>query len=975
LRLSTLKRRGIFRMLGFGFAALWLSAFVCQAQRYSFQEYTEGLGNLNVSSLAQDHAGFLWVGTENGLYRYDGHQFRRYDAADGLTTGIIENLYIGPDGTLWVGAMTGIYFQRRDGSFAQVQLPASTGPFEQHPGTNFTSNARDQVTVASRNGAFLLRRREGERWIAQAMHLEGKEISSVLYGPDGALWYGCDTDLCRMAGGRTTHLRSALGLPEQRWRQLLTDRNGGIWMRGSSHLGELLPRENRFELHDPPGKSAPMGYSALAEDAEGRILATQGATFGRWDGGRWRMVTASNGLARTDLSALFVDREGSVWIAGVGHGLKRWLGQDHWEALTVADGLADNLVWSSLRDSRGRLWIGTESGLDWIPKDGSAARAWQQAGIETARAGALAEGADGSIWMGSYLGNLLRIDPNTLLGTQWKLPEVYRILPMDGGGVHRLWVATSAGLYVMNTGAGPQVPQLVEDAAMVNAQQSFRDLSVDLNGHLWAVSEKGLYLLDESGWHAIARGPAPENMISIAADRRGNLWAASSFPGMVRLRIAGYRVVEAEHIGRPSILSDGVVAFKVDHRGWLWIGQDAGVTVFDGRSWRSFTQDDGLIWNDCDSNALTEDTDGNMWIGTSGGLSHLVDPGTLAVGAPSAPIFSQVKFGARAVADGLQIPWSASALSVSIASLDFREAHSIHIRYRLEGLESEWVETGQQSLLFARLAPGNYRLQAAAVNAATGAVSPVRELSFSITPRWWQGWWIWVLAALPVVAGIVLVFRWKTRAFLRRTRELERAVERRTQDLEQEKADLMRARDQMRHFAEHDDLTGLWNHRVIMKRLHQEVERAAREGTQLSVVLADLDHFKRINDTHGHPAGDLVLKEIGAIFMRSVRTYDWVGRYGGEEFLLIMPGSGFVSSRIRAEQLRAAVEAACIVDGDTNIQVTASFGVACRSSAADFESLIRAADAALYRAKDNGRNCVMTMEIDAVEETASRQEK
>jgi len=82
-----------------------------------------------------------------------------------------------------------------------------------------------------------------------------------------------------------------------------------------------------------------------------------------------------------------------------------------------------------------------------------------------------------------------------------------------------------------------------------------------------------------------------------------------------------------------------------------------------------------------------------------------------------------------------------------------------------------------------------------------------------------------------------------------------------------------------------------------------------------------------------------------------------------------------VSSRIRAEQLRAAVEAACIVDGDTNIQVTASFGVACRSSAADFESLIRAADAALYRAKDNGRNCVMTMEIDAVEETASRQEK
>jgi diguanylate cyclase (GGDEF)-like protein len=337
-------------------------------------------------------------------------------------------------------------------------------------------------------------------------------------------------------------------------------------------------------------------------------------------------------------------------------------------------------------------------------------------------------------------------------------------------------------------------------------------------------------------------------------------------------------------------------------------------------------------------------------------------------------VFSQVTFGKRAIANGSRTPWSASPLSITIASLDFREAHSIHIRYRLKGLESEWVETGQQGILFARLAPGTYRLQAAAVDAATDAVSPVRELSFTITPRWWQGWWIWVLTGLLIVAGVLLLFRWKTRAFLRRTRVLERAVEHRTQDLEREKRDLMRARDQMRHFAEHDDLTGLWNHRVIMKRLHQEVERAAREGAQLSVILVDLDHFKRINDTYGHPAGDLVLKEIGAIFMRSVRSYDWVGRYGGEEFLLILPGSGFVSSRIRAEQLRAAVEAANIADGETSIQVTASFGVAC-GSGAGFESLIRAADAALYCAKDNGRNCVRTIEVDSIENLAPKQKK
>lgn len=973
MRLVTLKPGSIGRMLRYGVSVLWLVTIVSQAQRYSFQEYTEGLGNRNVNAVAQDRAGFLWVGTENGLYRYDGRQFRLFDGADGLTASIIENLYMGPDGTLWVGALTGIYFQKRDGSFAEVRPPASEGPFEVRSGNVFASNAPDRVTVASRNGVFLLRRTAGETWAAEPMHLEGKQIGSVFYGGDGALWYGCGEDLCRRTGEKTAHQRAAYGLPAQHWRQFLAGRDGGIWIRGSTHLGELFPAQGRFVLHDLPGKAMPMGYGALAEDAEGRVLASQGPAFGRWEGGRWRMVTTSNGLARNDLSVLFVDRAGSVWIAGVGHGLRRWLGEDRWGAFTVSEGLTDNLVWSSLRDRNGRLWVGTESGLDWIGKGGNTARAWQQAGMVSARATGLAQSADGSIWVGSNAGGLLRIDPNTMSGAQWKLPEVYRILIVKGSDGERVWAATNAGLYAMDTRAGPHSPQLVEDAAISNPRQRFNDLALDLKGHLWALSDRGLYLRDDSGWHAIASGGAPANMISIAADRQGYLWAAGSFPGVVRLRMAGYRVVEAKSFGRPSLLSEEVVALMVDHRGWLWIGQDAGLTVYDGHNWRSFTQDDGLIWNDCDSNALTEDTDGSLWIGTSGGLSHLMEPEMKPEGAPTAPVFSQVMLGKQAVAGGARIPWSASSLSVSITSLDFRDAHRIHIRYRLLGLETEWEEAGEQSLVFARLAPGTYRLEAAAVDATTGAVSPVQELSFWITPHWWQGWWIDVLSALLVAVGILFLFRWRTRAFVYRNRQLERAVERRTRDLEREKMDLMRARDQMRHFAEHDDLTGLWNHRVIMKRLHQEVERAQRDGTELSVVLADLDHFKRINDTYGHPAGDRVLKEIGAIFMRAVRTYDWVGRYGGEEFLLIMPGSGSMGSRLRAEQLRSAVEAAMIADGETSMHVTASFGVACGHEAG-FEALIQAADAALYRAKDSGRNCVMTIEIEPAADQAAKRE-
>jgi diguanylate cyclase (GGDEF)-like protein len=192
-----------------------------------------------------------------------------------------------------------------------------------------------------------------------------------------------------------------------------------------------------------------------------------------------------------------------------------------------------------------------------------------------------------------------------------------------------------------------------------------------------------------------------------------------------------------------------------------------------------------------------------------------------------------------------------------------------------------------------------------------------------------------------------------------------REDQRRRDALEREKVELIRESERMRHQAEHDGLTGLWNHRAIVERLDEEINRAAREGTSLSVILIDIDYFKKINDTFGHVSGDMVLKDVSAIFTRSLRPYDCVGRYGGEEFLVILPSCAIEGALGRAEQLRRAVESAHITDGKTVLQVTASFGVASDfPSHCETETVIRAVDAALYRAKSSGRNCVVQAELD-----------
>jgi diguanylate cyclase (GGDEF)-like protein len=955
------------------------------AQQFSFTTLTAGLGNLDVNCIAQDASGYIWVGTENGLYRYDGRSFRQFGTAQGLHGHMIQSLFAAPDGTLFVGTTTGIFFERHDGAFAPIHPPAPVAEFSQRIGSVFTAVAPDQIVTADRSGAFSLRRTAPDNWIAQPLYLDGKTIWSALAAPDGTLWYGCDSDLCQLKRGKTTHLHATLNLPEDHWLHLLRSADGHIWARGSAHLGEIIPAESRFVEHDLPGQPNGVPYAELTKDAHGRVVAAQGASLGIWDNGAWRMITPANGLSRYDISNLFVDREGSMWIGVVGHGLMRWVGQDQWEAYNAANGLSDDIVWASLRDRSGRLWIGTESGVNYIGRGETTPKTWQHPGIQTTRAVALAETPDGGIWIGSAAGNLVRIDPKTLSATQWKVPEVFRIL---SDGDHRLWIATGSGLFVFDTAVRGASPQPVLDTAIAHPHQRFTDLSVPSNQDqpaqngrsgsatlLWAASDDGLLRMDASGWHRIDPGLSGIVPSVIAADSGGNLWAAGAFPGVVRLRIVGDKVQESQHIARPHLLSERVVSIAVDHRGWIWFGQDAGVTVFDKQTWRGFTQDDGLVWNDADGYALNEDSDGTMWIGTSGGLAHLLRPQGMASGTPPAAVFSQVTFGSNPVASESEIPWSASPLVVDLASLSYRDASHIRIRYRLLGVESEWVETAERSLRYPRLEPGPYRFQAIVVDQAGNggqaqaaeAVSPIAEFSFVITPRWWQSGPLRLAFMLMLALGVVLAWRWSVHLLVRQKRILESAVQHRTEDLETEKAELLRAREQMRHFAEHDDLTGAWNHRIIMERLRQEVDRSLRERSPVSVILVDLDHFKNINDTYGHPAGDLVLREVGAIFQRSVRSYDWVGRYGGEEFLLILPGSGSAGARVRAEQLRMAVQWAHIHDGTRAIPVTASFGVATGFSLHP-ETLVQAADAALYRAKDNGRNCVISTEIEPGEE-------
>lgn len=170
---------------------------------------------------------------------------------------------------------------------------------------------------------------------------------------------------------------------------------------------------------------------------------------------------------------------------------------------------------------------------------------------------------------------------------------------------------------------------------------------------------------------------------------------------------------------------------------------------------------------------------------------------------------------------------------------------------------------------------------------------------------------------------------------------------------------LLETQAQLRHQASHDSLTGLWNRGMIREQIQIELKRAARIGDPVAVVMADIDHFKQINDRHGHAAGDQVLREASARMRSVLRDHDFISRYGGEEFLVLLPATGMDDGLAIAERVRAVVAAQPVAVGDHWLDVTLSLGLATTADhAAEVEPLLAAADAALYRAKAAGRNRV-----------------
>ena len=345
-------------------------------------------------------------------------------------------------------------------------------------------------------------------------------------------------------------------------------------------------------------------------------------------------------------------------------------------------------------------------------------------------------------------------------------------------------------------------------------------------------------------------------------------------------------------------------------------------------------------------------------------LSHILAPERLFVPEALEVWLSDIHLGATTLVldQPASVPWNHYPLAFRLSASNFARAHAITFRYRLEGLEDNWLETNNHEVRYAQLPAGKYRLAVSAMDASRNQQSLVRYLEFEIRPPWWRTASFYVLMAACVVGILLVSWSGSNRLMIARQRDLQALIRARTRELEDKNTALLDARAALMEQATHDSLTRVLNRGAIFGALEQEMERAARQRSPLTVVLADIDHFKRINDIHGHQTGDAVLHEIAQRLRAALRSYDYLGRYGGEEFMIVMPGLSQEDSLARIAQVHHAVGNDPVVYNNVAVPVTCSLGIAWLEQGHNLESLVHLADRALYSAKANGRNRVETAE-------------
>jgi diguanylate cyclase (GGDEF)-like protein len=976
------------RFAGEAWAVLWAAALLLMAAgqpalalnpakaitQYLQTSWTSesGLPQNSVQAIAQTSDGYLWFGTQEGLTRFDGVHFVTYTRhnALGLASSNIQALAASRDGSLWVGTDSGL------SHYVPAAMPGDTGTFtslamkEGLAGDNITALVEDReggLWVGSTQGLNrIVRGRIENRVFAQGSG--DPTVNAMVLDKGGTLWVGSQQGLIRFEHGHLAAYPLRDGVAGSDPVVALTAApDGSLWAGTASNRLVQIRRDKVVLVpQHVPGEIA-----ALLADHDGAVwISFVRHGIARLYRGKLNFYGAARGLPSDRCAkALMEDREGSLWVGLLDAGAVQ-LRDGKFSVFGTPEGLSGNYTGNVLQARDGTMWIGADNkGLDHVLADGRVEVWNQRQGLPNQAVYSILQRRDDSVWIGFQRGTMAEIRDGHV--SIWRDPQA------SDASINALYEDRDGHLWVGFFGRGLA---RFEDGAFRHVTESGRVSGIvqTRDGALWmALDGDGVERLQggKITRFTAANGLHSDHVMSIYADPDGSLWVGTSGGGVSHIRDGRVDTWTPDQ----DVPDTSIGSILEDNSGNLWFGGDTGIFRIAKQqlmesAGKPFEKLQPVLYGTADGLRSREtlygstpcawkSRDGRLWFGTIDGVA-VIDPSHIPINTVVPPVWiERVTFDGHSIPlrDGIRLKHGSGNLEVSFSAPSFVAPQRVRFRYRLEGFDPGWIYSGtRRNAWYTNLPPGSYTFIVEAEN--DDGVRNLTGASFGFvlraplmkTP---VAYLCYVLAGLLLTWGIIA---FRTRTLTHHQEQLTRLVAERTAQLVAEKAALEEARCALHIQATHDSLTGIYNRAAMLEHLEREIARATRDRTPLGVLIADLDHFKNLNDSYGHLCGDDVIREAAQRFRDAMRAYDLVGRYGGEEFLVLFPSWDLTIAPGRIDDLLEAIRSQPFVACDAEIRLTCSIGVATFQPGEDAPSMrevLSRADTALYVAKNSGRNC------------------
>jgi diguanylate cyclase (GGDEF)-like protein len=917
----------------------------------------EGLPHNSINAIAQTSDGYLWFATWEGVARYNGRDFRFYERSTekGILDSGIRTLVSDANNGLWIaGVRGGITYRHGDNWQPHFAAPSMVN--------------------------HLIKDSSGDLWIA----VEGLGVF------------------------HRAKPSNAEGVTEEAWAlqnisayRLLEDSKGRVWAATNKGLFQVNG-QNKLEVlaqYNLPGLHV---YSML-ETHDGKMLvATERGAYVIDD---QRATLLHPSLAGEAITTLMEDDEYNLWLGTIKNGVVR-VSNHQIERLNTESGLPNNRVLSILQDFEGSVWIGTNGGLMRLRK--APFTTWtKKRRLVGDYVRSVINIDNKSVLVGSSEG-LSLISNNIAQNAQTNNNNPISVLSFakrhDGG----IWVGTYLkGLMLWKD--QQLSPQFDHNNGLPSDE--VRSILEDSRGNLWIGTTNGLVKQDASGQQTIftRNNGLPDNYImALAEDDRGQLWVGTGI-GVAKLTASGFEIVpihdleDAEYafgfwieagyvwiatdrglirynqqndqlglVGRRSGLPiDKLFQVVYDGTNGLWLTSNRGIwridyhaahAVADGRqskiAFEHFSESDGLASaqaNGGSNPAAVAMDNGKLWFATAKGVAMIDSSSISQKNTTRLPISIE-----SIIADGVELsanqenilPAGTNRVAFNYAGLGYIMSSRIEYRTRLVGFEENWASRGKNTIAeYTNLAPGKYQFLVSARYPYSDWNNADQVYEFTILPHFWQRLEVQISLAFLVLIFLAGSIKWRIHRLQKSELKLKALVEKQTYALRQQSEDFKRQ-------ANEDKLTGLPNRRAFDKWLSDKFIQAKHKKVTLALVIMDIDHFKKINDHYSHLIGDKAIKALANQLQQLVDNKVHAARWGGEEFTLMIKGMDDTDVAAYCENIRHCIETYDYSDIAADLTMTVSMGVAFSHQVENYSDLLRLADQALYKAKEQGRNRV-----------------